>query len=176
MKYILVSCFILLLVLSSCAKLESAGYEMGKKLGSELLDEQKEETVDFECINKAQKLLSDEVILLELGDEWYLKEYSFSDGTSSAPSIRYRYGEKEGETLNYRYPTNILESNYVKFSEQVISQEDVILGDFTFQAKLILEESDDDEKLVASTKYGREIATQTYDVVEQEIINCVLPR
>ena len=57
MKKLLILIILSLLLLSSCAKLESAGFELGEKLGSKMLDEdQEEESVDYFCYEKAKKL------------------------------------------------------------------------------------------------------------------------
>lgn len=165
-----------LLLLSSCAKLENAGYEAGRKIGSGLLGEPiEEEGEDLFCVQKAAGLLQDNVELLHIGDEWYLKEYEFSDGkVDSGISIRYRLGNREGERLTYWYPDNFIERNYVKYTQQQIV-DGFIKGDFSFKTKLVLEKTNESVTILTDTPYGKEIESQTYTVVAKELVDCMMP-
>lgn len=176
MKYLLPTLLLFVLILSSCSKLEDAGYDVGKKLGSQLLDEpiQDDGMYTF-CVEKAQKLINSSVVLLQIGDEWYLKEYEFTDGQKLSPSIRYQLGQAQGENINYRYPSNILESNVLKYIHQEIADDGTIQGNFWFKVYLVLNIDQESEYIQNNTIYGKQIRTQKYVVVEQEITDCGLP-
>ncbi|MCA9477947.1 MAG: hypothetical protein KC535_02255 [Nanoarchaeota archaeon] len=175
MKQTLFLLIIALFLLSSCSKLESIGYDAGEKLGSKLLGEDDSST-DLGCIAQAKELTPDQVTLFLLNDQWYLKEFSFTDGTlDPSVSIRYRAGDKEGENVNYYYSANLVESNTLSYHEQIVDEQGVIKGDFSFEVTLILKKTTESEQTLADTKYGKEITSQTFDVVQGDYDRCTYP-
>ena len=91
--------------------------------------------------------------------------------------IEFKKGSKEGENINYYYPsyiTTIRTENPLQYNKQIIDYEGNILGNNHFGAKPVLKIRPDSEGLRKqfSDDSGATLRTLEMEIVEPNIIEC----